>query len=223
MTVEDVFFKLNRVHRIVIVGIICVLALVLFVVFVISDKRKSIAKTEKEIGRLKLAIVNQENTLKKKPILLKQLKALRVELRGMVASLPQKQEIEMLIRKITDLATQSALVQQKFVPGREKVNRKLYYARIPFSLTVQGDYQKQGNFFASLHDLPRIVNVPSVSFSRTGGVSERERALSRKMGLVNLQANINAVTYRRLSPEEIKRIDAAKKQGAKRGRKRRRR
>ncbi len=221
MTVEEVLFKLNRVQRIAIVGALCVLCLVLFVFMVISDMRKSISKTEKTIGRLKLAIVNQENTLKKKPILKKQLKALKVQLKGMVASLPQKQEIELLIRKITDLASQSALVQQKFVPGKEKINKKLYYARIPFSLTVQGDYQKQGNFFASLHDLPRIVNVPSVTFSKTGGVSARERSLARKMGLVTLQANIHAVTYRRLSPAEIKRIAAKAKK--KRGRKRRRR
>lgn len=221
MSVEDIFFKLNRLHRMALVGAVCALILGLFWFFLVSGMLDSIKRTEKKISRMKLEIVNQQNTLKKKPILEKQLKKLREKLKGMVASLPQKQEIELLIKKINDLVSRAALVQKQFVPGRERINKKLQYARIPFSLVVQGDYQKQGNFFASLHDLPRIINVPTVNMKRTG-MGGREGALARKLGLVTLQANIRAVTYRRLSKQEIKRLEQKKKKKRGRGRRRRR-
>ncbi len=101
----------------------------------------------------------------------------------------------------------------QFVPGKEVINEELYYATIPIQLSVRGDYQKQGAFLSSLNTLPRVVNVPSITLTQTGGGSLREKDLSKKLEVINLNATINGVTYRRLSPEEIKRI-SQKKAGA---------
>ena len=99
----------------------------------------------------------------------------------------------------------------RFVPGHEQVNRELYYASIPISLNVRGDYFKQGAFLASLNSLPRIVNVPSIKLTPAGGMSGRESQVAQKLDLLPLNADISGVTFRRLSPEEIKRISEEKK------------
>jgi Tfp pilus assembly protein PilO len=136
----------------------------------------------------------------------------------MVASLPEKQDIEQLLKKITDLLSESNLVAKRFVPGQEQINEELYYATIPISLNVRGDYQKQGAFLASLNDLPRIVNVPTIRLTKAGGLTAREADLARKLDVIPLDADISGVTYRRLTPDEIKAI-AAKPKGRAPGKK----
>lgn len=220
MTPEELFFKLNKIHRAAIVGGICIILLVAFYFLIISDMLAYINRLNKDIDKLKIAIANEKVIAKTKPQLEVKLKNLESKLKTMVASLPQRKEIEVLIRKINDLVARAALVQKTFTPGKEVVNKKLYYAKIPFQIEIHGNYEKQGRFFTSLSELPRIINVPSVVLSRSSGAGSRESSLARYAGLVNLQASINAVTFRRLSPEEIKRIEASKKKGGRRGRRR---
>ena len=133
----------------------------------------------------------------------------------MVASLPEKQEIEILLKKITDLLSQTNLVAKRFVPGKEKVDEELYYATIPLELNVRGEYQKIGAFLASLNDLPRIVNVPTIKLGKAGALSSRESDLVKKLDVIALDSNVSGVTYRRLSPEEIKEITQRKAEAAK--------
>jgi Tfp pilus assembly protein PilO len=210
MTPEELFFKLNKIHRAAIVAGVCALLVVAFYFLVVSDMLNQISRINKKIDKTKIAIANQREIAKTKPKLEGKLRDLEAQLKTMVASLPQKKEIEVLIRKINDLVSRAALVQKKFTPGKEVVNRQLYYATIPFNIEVLGNYEKHGRFFTSLKELPRIINVPSVSLSRSKG-GGREGSLAEYAGMVNLAAQVNAVTYRRLSPEEIKRIEAQKK------------
>lgn len=211
MSPEELFFKLNRLQRTLIVGAICVLALVGWYFLAISDIRQAISRYEQEIGKLKVQIANEQRILQEGPKLKARIEKLKSRLQTMVASLPEKQDIEALLKRITDLLAESNLVSTRFIPGQEQVNRELYYASIPISLNVRGDYFKQGAFLASLNSLPRIVNVPSIKLSPAGGMSGRESQVAQKLDLLPLTADISGVTFRRLSPEEIKRITEEKK------------
>ena len=122
-----------------------------------------------------------------------------------------------MLKRITDLLSQTNLVATRFVPGKEQINEELYYATIPLELNVRGDYQKLGAFLASLNDLPRIVNVPTIKLRKAGTLSSRESDLVRKLDVVALDSDISGVTYRRLSPEEIKQITERKAQAGQRG------
>ncbi|MEW6140497.1 MAG: type 4a pilus biogenesis protein PilO [Thermodesulfobacteriota bacterium] len=219
MSPEELFFKLNKLHRILIVAFICVLLLVGFYFLFISDIRQVIAGYQQQIGKLKIEIANEKRVLEEGPKLKAKIENLKNSLQAMVASLPEKQDIEALLKRITDLLAESNLVSTRFVPGQEKVNKELYYAEIPLSLNVRGDYFKQGVFLASLNSLPRIVNVPSLKLSPAGGMTGRESEIAQKLDVLPLTADISGVTYRRLSPEEIQRIAEEKKAGG--GRRRR--
>jgi type IV pilus assembly protein PilO len=215
---REIFFKLSKIHRILIVVVICILLLVAFYFLWVAEDLEKATALETEIGRLKLEITNQEKTKAEGPKLEARLRELDKKLETMVASLPEKQEIEVLLKKITDLLAQTNLVAKRFVPGKEQVNEELYYATIPLELNVRGEYSKIGAFLASLKDLPRIVNVPTIKLNRAGALSNRESDLVRKLDVIALDSDISGVTYRRLSPEEIKEITQRKAQaGAKPG------
>jgi type IV pilus assembly protein PilO len=207
---NEIFFKLTRIQRLLIVAVIAVLLLVGFYFLLIADLRADIAKLEEDISRINLEIVNQQKILAEKPKLLAQITELEHSLQAMVASLPEKQEIEVLLKRITDLLAETNLVAKRFVPLQEQINEELFYATIPIQLNVRGDYQKLGQFLSSLNDLPRIVNVPAIRLHKAGGLSQREQDLQKKLDIISLDGDINGVTYRRLSQEEIKAITAKK-------------
>lgn len=211
MTVDEVFFKISRTQRILIVIAVAILLLVGFYFLVIYDLQDEIARLEQSIGRIKLEIINQEKILAEGPKLKTRIEDLRKRLQTMVQSLPEKQDIEQLLKKITDLLSESNLVAKRFVPGQEQINEELYYATIPIQLNVRGDYQKQGAFLQSLNTLPRIVNVPTIRLVKAGGLSARETDLAKKLDVIPLDGDISGVTYRRLSPDEIKAITEKKK------------
>jgi type IV pilus assembly protein PilO len=181
----------------------------------VAEDLEKVSSLEKQIGSIKLEIINQEKVLAEGPKLKARILELEKKLQTMVASLPEKQEIEILLKKITDLLSQTNLVAKRFVPGKEKVDEELYYATIPLELNVRGEYQKIGAFLASLNDLPRIVNVPTIKLVKAGSLSSRETDLVKKLDVIALDSNISGVTYRRLSPEEIKEITRRKAEAAK--------
>lgn len=209
---EDLFYKLTKLQRTLIVVAVCALLLVGFYFLFISDIRDEIGRLEQQLSKLKIEIGNQERIRQQGPKLKKQIEALRDKLKTMVASLPEKQDIESLLKDITNLLSESRLENSRFVPGQEQINEELYYATIPISMSVKGDYQKQGAFLTALNDLPRIVNVPSIKLSKAGP-SAREKNLVSALDVVLLQGSISGVTYRRLTQDEIKFI-AQKKAGA---------
>lgn len=221
MDAQELFFKLSKWQRYLIVFALCAALLGGFVYLVVLEDYQRIGKLNKQINQIQMDILNQQKILQQGPKLKAKIKELKERLQTMVASLPEKQDIEELLKKITELLSETNLVAKRFVPGAEKVNEELYYATIPIKMDTQGDYQKQGAFLVSLNELPRIVNVPRISLSKGGG-GGREGKLARQLGMVLLNADINGVTYRRLSKEEIDRIMQKKKQkkGRRRGRRR---
>jgi type IV pilus assembly protein PilO len=207
IAVDEIFFKVTKLQRILIVAAVCVLLLVGFYFLVIADIQANISTLEKKIGQIKIDIENQQRILAEGPKLKARIQELEQKLQTMVASLPEKQDIEQLLKKITDLLSESNLVATKFAPGQEQINEELYYATIPIHLSVRGDYSKQGAFLTGLNDLPRIVNVPQIKLNKSGGgMSSRESDVAKKLDIVSLDAEISGVTYRRLSAEEQKKI-----------------
>ncbi|MBI5251587.1 MAG: type 4a pilus biogenesis protein PilO [Desulfomonile tiedjei] len=210
IAVDEIFFKVTKLQRILIVAAVCILLMVGFYFLVIADIQDKITSLEKQIGQLRMDIENQERILAEGPKLKARIQELEQKLQTMVASLPEKQDIEQLLKRITDLLSESNLVATKFAPGQEQVNEELYYATIPIQLSVRGDYSKQGTFLTSLNDLPRIVNVPTIRLHKSGGLTSRESDLAKKLDVISLDGEISGVTYRRLSAEEQKAITQKK-------------
>ncbi|MEW6350392.1 MAG: type 4a pilus biogenesis protein PilO [Thermodesulfobacteriota bacterium] len=210
--VEEFVLKIPKLYRLlIVVGVACLL-FVGYYFFWVADWMGKVAGTQGEITTIEGQIASEENIAKNKPKLVAQIKKLEKDLKQEVASLPEQKEIEQLLRRITDLLSETNLVQSRFVPGQETVNEELYYATIPVQIQVAGDYVKQWNFLSRLHGLERIINVPKISLSKLGGkMSGREGEVATALGISNLDADIQGVTYRRLNDREIEMIQAKKK------------
>ena len=67
MDLLELFFKLKPIQRVAILVAVCVLLLIPFYFFVVSDKFNEIDQKQNEIGRVKMEIINQQKILAQGP------------------------------------------------------------------------------------------------------------------------------------------------------------
>jgi len=211
MNPEELFFKVQPWQRWLIVAAVVVLLLVGFFFLFINDMLSEKKNRQANIKSLQSQIDSQKAIQAKGPEYQKQIENLKNELAQEVRSLPDSQDIEGLLKRITELLSESQLQSTRFVPGQDKKNEELYYATIPITLQVRGDYEKQGNFLAKLSTLSRIVNVPSIKLTKAGSGAGAQQQVAAQLGLVTLDADISGETYYRLSAEQIAEAQQKKK------------
>ena len=116
--------------------------------------------------------------------------------------LPSKSEMAALLSDINQAGVGRGLQFELFKPGQEVVRD--YYAELPISIKVSGQYHDMGAFAADMANLPRIVTLNNLSL------------LSTKEG--NLEMEAIAKTFRYLDQEELiaqRAARAAEKKAAK--------
>ena len=117
--------------------------------------------------------------------------AMQNELKTALKELPLKQEIPSLLTTVSSLAKNNGLDVLKFKPGKE--TPKGFYAEVPVTLTIVGNYHELGQFFASVGNLSRIVNVNNLQIDKPK-VSDNKTLLT---------VDFLATTYRFLDESEI--------------------
>jgi type IV pilus assembly protein PilO len=115
-----------------------------------------------------------------------QLEEIKESFGAMLRQLPNKTEVAELLVDISQTGLASGLEFELFKPQNE--NPKEFYAELPISIKVKGDYHEFGNFISGVAALPRIVTVHDVNIGQD------------KTG--QLAMNILAKTYRYLDEEE---------------------
>ena len=115
-----------------------------------------------------------------------QLEEMRESFGAMLRQLPNKTEVAELLVDISQTGLASGLEFELFKPQSEIP--KEFYAELPISIRVKGDYHEFGNFISGVAALPRIVTVHDVAIEQ-----------SKEQGLT---MNILAKTYRYLDEEE---------------------
>jgi type IV pilus assembly protein PilO len=116
--------------------------------------------------------------------------------------LPSKSEMAALLSDINQAGVGRGLQFELFKPGQEVVRD--YYAELPISIKVSGQYHDMGAFAADMANLPRIVTLNNLSLA------------SVKEG--NLEMEAIAKTFRYLDQEELiaqRAARAAEKKAAK--------
>ncbi|MBI1892271.1 MAG: type 4a pilus biogenesis protein PilO [Burkholderiales bacterium] len=112
--------------------------------------------------------------------------------------LPSKAEMDALLSDINQAGLGRGLQFELFKPGQVEV--KDYYAELPISIKVSGNYHDIGAFTSDVANLPRIVTLNNLS------------VITGKDGTLNLDAT--AKTFRYLDRDEVeeqRKIAAAKK------------
>jgi type IV pilus assembly protein PilO len=112
---------------------------------------------------------------------------------AMLRQLPNKTEVPNLLVDISQTGLGAGLEEKLFQPLGE--NRKDFYAELPISIRLTGNYHEMGTFASGIAALPRIVTlhdveiVPATAVAR-GGVPG------------DLTLNVTAKTYRYLDEDE---------------------
>jgi len=115
----------------------------------------------------------------------KQLEEMRESFGAMLRQLPNKTEVADLLVDVSQTGLASGLEFELFKPQQE--NPREFYAELPISIRVIGEYHEFGNFVSGVAALPRIVTLHNVNISRVGN---------------QLAMDLTAKTYRYLESEE---------------------
>ena len=118
-----------------------------------------------------------------------QLEEMRESFGAMLRQLPNKTEVADLLVDISQTGLASGLEFQLFKPQNE--NPKEFYAELPISIRVVGEYHEFGMFVSGLASLPRIVTLHDIKITRLGNAKPP------------LAMDLTAKTYRYLEDSEI--------------------
>lgn len=186
--------RLSTLQRILIYAVTVIVLVGAFVYFSYMPKLK-------EIGNLKVKYNELEKKLQKAKRNAAQLnhyrsmmKAAETKFKIAKRALPDKKEIPTLIDGISQAAHDAGLDILVFTPKPEV--RREFYAEVPISIKVSGEYHNVAVFFDMIAGLPRIVTVTDI-------------AIAPAKGETQLTTSCTAVVYRFVEPE--KKDDKGKK------------
>ena len=160
--------------------------------FDITKKRDQLAKLEKrEIQQIETLKVRQRkaanlNALKE------QMKEMEISFGDMVRQLPNQTEVAGLLVDISQTGLGAGLEFKLFEPKAE--NPKEFYAVLPISINVVGNYHQFGEFISGLAQLPRIVTTHEINI--------KSNQSNEKARVPILEMNTIAKTYRALEEDE---------------------
>ena len=134
-----------------------------------------------------------------------QLATIEQEFGEMLKQLPNRSEMEALLTDINQAGLGRGLQFVLFKPA-PKESKSEFYAELPISIKLKGNYHDMGAFASDVSQLPRIVTLSNISLKK-----------DKKSGGLEMAAT--ARTYRYLDENEVAaRRKAAR--GKKKGRKR---
>lgn len=134
-----------------------------------------------------------------------QMEEMRQTFGSLLRQLPDTTEVPDLLIDITQAGLGRGLEFVLFKP--EKENPKEFYAELPISVKIRGNYHELAQFVSDVAALPRIVTFGDI-------------AIATDKKSTKLVMSAKAKTYRYLDDAEIAKLAAAKKK-TKKGRRRR--
>ena len=119
-----------------------------------------------------------------------EVRRLEAQLSLLLVQLPNSAEIPSLLKSVSDLGKESGLDFLRFAPSGEI--KKDFYAEIPVSISVNGDYHSFALFTDKVANYPRIVNLSNITFSSPKPSGDN---------LVLVTVNCTATTFRFLEQQ----------------------
>ena len=195
--------KLTKVQRILICSGIFLILIGSFVYFSYLPKLNTQKILNKEIQDLEKKLIVARRNAKDLKKYQNRIKKAESKFKEVMLSLPEKEEIPSLISAISASGQESGLEFLLFQPKGEI--RKEFYAEIPVSIQVTGNFHNVLLFFEKVARLSRIVNIRNINI--LGAKGKAKTSDSSK-----LSTSCIAVTYKFVEPV------AKKKKPSKRGR-----
>lgn len=142
---------------------------------------------EKEIKLKETYMVKKKDAVNL-DILRQQLKDIEISLGALLKQLPHKSEMDALLIDINHAGLGRGLQFELFKPAASEVMSE-FYAELPITVRVTGNYHEIGAFASDISQLPRIVTLNNISITPS----------TKNEGLI---MDATAKTYRYLDEEE---------------------
>ena len=160
--------------------------------FLYQPRAEAIARLEEQMAQKRRTLENYRSVAAKYDSFKVKVEELEGQLREALLQLPKRQEIPDLIRQISDLGVRTGLQISLLRPQPEQL--KEFYAEVPITVKVVGQYHAVGQFFDALGRLSRIVSLGSMQMT---------------LAAKTLETQCLATTYRFLEEEEAPKPAAA--------------
>ncbi len=99
----------------------------------------------------------------KRPEFLQEIERLNLKLETLKRILPERQEVDDILRKLQGLAAESNLNILAFTPGTEA--RKEFYIEWPIVIQISGTYHNLAMFFDKIGKFSRIFNISNLDIA----------------------------------------------------------
>ena len=176
-----------------------VLFILLFIALLFAGWKFDITKKRDQLAKLEKRETQQIETLKVRQrkaanlnALKEQMKEMEISFGDMVRQLPNQTEVAGLLVDISQTGLGAGLEFKLFEPKAE--NPKEFYAVLPISINVVGNYHQFGEFISGLAQLPRIVTTHEINI--------KSNQSNEKARVPILEMNTIAKTYRALEEDE---------------------
>ncbi|RLC06567.1 MAG: protein PilO [Deltaproteobacteria bacterium] len=179
----------TKLQRVLIYASAIVLLVGSFTYFAYLPKHKEIGRLESEYKKLAEKLDKARKTAKQLNYYRTKMKAAEAQFKIVMKALPEKEEIPTLLSGISQAARDADLDITKFQPNQEKA--KEFYAEVPITITVSGNYHNVAMFFDKISNLPRIVTIEAIKML-PGKESDK------------LLTTCTAVTYKFIEPVKKK-------------------
>ena len=179
----------TKLQRVLIYASAIVLLVGSFTYFAYLPKHKEIGRLELEYKKLAEKLDKAKKTAKQLNYYRTKMKAAEAQFKIVMKALPEKEEIPALLSGISQAARDAGLDITKFQPNQEKA--KEFYAEVPITISVSGNYHNVAMFFDKISNLPRIVTIEAIKM-----LPDKESD--------KLSTTITAVTYKFIEPVKKK-------------------
>jgi type IV pilus assembly protein PilO len=189
--------------KIMILGVLFFLILAAGAFFDWRDQIEALDKAQDEEVKLKEAYASKKAKAVNLDLYVQQLKEIEQSFGALLKQLPNKSEMDALLTDINQAGLGRGLQFELFRPATQE-RMADFYAELPISVRITGNYHDMGAFASDVAQLPRIVTLNDV-----GIVNDK--------GTLTMEAT--AKTFRYLDEDEVAKQRKAAKDAKDKGKK----
>lgn len=186
----------------IIILVICIAALAAGYFLDIKKQQTSLERAERQEITLKSDFETKQAKATNLEAYKQQMKEMEESFGAMLRQLPSKTEVEHLLVDISQTGLASGIEFKLFKPQKENFTE--FYAELPISIKMTGNYHQFGGFVSGVAALPRIVTLHDIKISGDA-----------KGSVAGLTMELTAKTYRYLDDTEV---SQSRKKSKKKGR-----
>ena len=184
--------------KILILGLLVLLIVGAGAYFDWKDQFEALETAQNEETKLREQYAQKKVKAINFDLYVQQLKEVELSFGALVKQLPNRAEIDSLLTDINQAGLGRGLQFELFRPATQE-RMADFYAELPITIRITGNYHDMGAFTSDVAQLPRIVTLNDVGIANNGGV---------------LTLDATAKTFRYLDEDEIARQRAAAKAAA---------